>query len=69
LSHDGQDGDATPRPGKDAVVTDHDVKDRSARRRRQAHEIARLKLASMDVRIDDLTPEQETYLSSWTHGT
>ena len=32
-------------------------------------EIARLKLASMDVQIDDLTPEQETYLSSWTHGT
>jgi adenosylhomocysteinase len=32
-------------------------------------EIARLKLASMDVQIDELTPEQETYLSSWTHGT
>jgi len=32
-------------------------------------EIARLKLASMDVQIDVLTPEQETYLSSWTHGT
>jgi adenosylhomocysteinase len=32
-------------------------------------EIARLKLASMDVQIDDLTPEQEHYLSSWTHGT
>jgi adenosylhomocysteinase len=32
-------------------------------------EIARLKLASMDVQIDDLTPEQESYLSSWTHGT
>ncbi len=32
-------------------------------------EIARLKLASMDIQIDDLTPEQETYLSSWTHGT
>jgi adenosylhomocysteinase len=32
-------------------------------------EIARLKLASMDVQIDDLTPEQEAYLSSWTHGT
>jgi adenosylhomocysteinase len=32
-------------------------------------EIARLKLHSMDVQIDDLTPEQETYLSSWTHGT
>jgi adenosylhomocysteinase len=32
-------------------------------------EIARLKLASMDVQIDTLTPEQETYLASWTHGT
>ncbi len=32
-------------------------------------EIARLKLASMDVQIDELTPDQETYLSSWTHGT
>jgi adenosylhomocysteinase len=32
-------------------------------------EIARLKLASMDVQIDELTAEQETYLSSWTHGT
>jgi adenosylhomocysteinase len=32
-------------------------------------EIARLKLASMDVQIDELTPEQESYLSSWTHGT
>jgi adenosylhomocysteinase len=32
-------------------------------------EIARLKLASMDVQIDKLTAEQETYLSSWTHGT
>ena len=32
-------------------------------------EIARLKLASMEVQIDGLTPEQETYLASWTHGT
>jgi adenosylhomocysteinase len=32
-------------------------------------EIARLKLRAMDVQIDELTPEQETYLSSWTHGT
>src|SRR2546426_904777 len=32
-------------------------------------EIARLKLASMDVQIDVLTPAQEEYLSSWTHGT
>jgi adenosylhomocysteinase len=32
-------------------------------------EIARLKLASMGVDIDRLTPEQSDYLSSWRHGT
>ena len=32
-------------------------------------EIARLKLASMGVEIDTLTPEQEAYLSSWQAGT
>jgi len=32
-------------------------------------EIARLKLASMDVQIDDLTGEQSAYLASWRHGT
>ena len=32
-------------------------------------EIARLKLASMGVSIDELSPEQQTYLASWTHGT
>src|SRR5437868_1889764 len=32
-------------------------------------EIARLKLASMRVEIDELTPAQRTYLASWTHGT
>jgi len=32
-------------------------------------EIARLKLASMKVRIDDLTDEQEKYLHSWEMGT
>jgi adenosylhomocysteinase len=32
-------------------------------------EIARLKLASMDIQIDELTPEQDAYLASWTHGT
>jgi adenosylhomocysteinase len=31
--------------------------------------IARLKLASMGVEIDALTPAQQSYLSSWTHGT
>ena len=32
-------------------------------------EIARLKLASMDVHIDLLTAQQESYLASWRHGT
>ena len=32
-------------------------------------EIARLKLESMQVRIDVLTPEQEKYLNSWEMGT
>jgi adenosylhomocysteinase len=32
-------------------------------------EIARLKLDSMGVEIDTLTPEQKKYLSSWEMGT
>ncbi|MDM8551384.1 adenosylhomocysteinase [Desulfobacterales bacterium HSG2] len=32
-------------------------------------EIAKEKLAAMDVAIDTLTPEQEKYLASWTMGT
>ena len=32
-------------------------------------EIARLKLASMGVAIDELTAAQTSYLASWTHGT
>ena len=32
-------------------------------------EVARLKLESMGIRIDKLTPEQEQYLSSWSEGT
>ena len=32
-------------------------------------EIARLKLASMKIQIDDLTEEQEKYLHSWEMGT
>ncbi len=31
-------------------------------------EVARVKLASMGVRIDTLTPAQESYLNSWEHG-
>ncbi len=33
------------------------------------HEIARLKLASMQIEIDVLTDEQSHYLDSWEHGT
>ncbi|MCS7002891.1 MAG: adenosylhomocysteinase, partial [Dehalococcoidia bacterium] len=32
-------------------------------------EVARLKLASMGVAIDTLTPEQQQYLASWEEGT
>jgi adenosylhomocysteinase len=32
-------------------------------------EVARLKLRSMGIEIDELTPEQEEYLSSWELGT
>ncbi len=32
-------------------------------------EVARLKLESMGIRIDTLTPEQQRYLSSWEEGT
>ncbi len=32
-------------------------------------EVARLKLRSMDISIDELTPEQEEYLNSWHIGT
>ena len=32
-------------------------------------EVARLKLAAMGVRIDELTPEQAEYVASWRHGT
>ena len=32
-------------------------------------EVARLKLASLGVRIDELTEEQRRYLASWEAGT
>jgi adenosylhomocysteinase len=32
-------------------------------------EIAKLKLASMNVSVDKLTAEQEHYLASWSEGT
>ena len=50
------DRDRSYRPTLDAVARDIDP------------EIARLELASMDVQIDDLTFERETYLSSVAHG-
>jgi adenosylhomocysteinase len=31
--------------------------------------VARLKLESLGVTIDKLTPEQEEYLASWSEGT
>jgi len=31
--------------------------------------VARLKLQSLGVNIDTLTPEQEEYLASWSEGT
>ena len=31
--------------------------------------VARMKLESMGVKIDRLTPEQERYLASWSEGT
>jgi adenosylhomocysteinase len=33
------------------------------------HEIARLKLQAMGIRIDTLTPEQKQYLAAWESGT
>jgi adenosylhomocysteinase len=32
-------------------------------------QVARLKLNSMGVDIDNLTPEQEKYMTSWEEGT
>ncbi len=32
-------------------------------------QIARLKLKSMGINIDSLTPEQKKYLTSWEQGT
>jgi len=32
-------------------------------------EVARLKLAALGIAIDDMTPEQRAYVSSWQHGT
>ena len=32
-------------------------------------EVARLKLKSMDIEIDTLTPEQVKYLGTWSEGT
>jgi adenosylhomocysteinase len=37
--------------------------------REQDEEVARLKLESMGIDIDKLTPEQSHYLSGWEEGT
>jgi adenosylhomocysteinase len=34
-----------------------------------AKRVARLKLESMGIKIDRLTPEQEEYLAGWSEGT
>lgn len=49
--------------GKRLEPAVHNVPDETDR------EIARLKLATMGVAIDELTPEQRQYLESWTEGT
>lgn len=33
------------------------------------HQVARLKLAAMGIKIDQLTDAQHMYLSSWQQGT
>ncbi|PYP42547.1 MAG: adenosylhomocysteinase, partial [Gemmatimonadetes bacterium] len=32
-------------------------------------QVARLKLRSMDIQIDTLTPEQDRYMRTWSEGT
>jgi adenosylhomocysteinase len=32
-------------------------------------EVARLKLAAIGIVLDEMTPEQQAYVSSWQHGT
>ena len=34
-----------------------------------SEEIAKIKLDSMGIEIDTLTPEQERYLNTWSEGT
>jgi S-adenosylhomocysteine hydrolase len=36
---------------------------------RTPHDVKDLKLASMGVRMDELTAQQKECLASWTHGT
>jgi adenosylhomocysteinase len=37
--------------------------------RSQDEEVAQLKLQSMGIKIDALSPEQTSYLTSWEEGT
>jgi len=54
-------------------MTEHDAKDLSlaplGTLKTEWAEQSMPYLASMDVQIDELTPAQEEYVSSWTHGT
>ena len=54
-------------------MTEHDAKDFSlapaGKLKSEWAEQSMPYLASMDVQIDELTPAQEEYLSSGTHGT
>ena len=53
------------------VVNNHDKLERRVYMVPEAidKEIARLKLKSMDIQIDRLSPEQKKYLASWEQGT
>ena len=60
-----------------ALSAEYMAQERHARSRRRCtacpleidREIARLKLESMGIGIDTLTPEQKKYLASWQEGT
>ena len=60
----------------DALSLEHLIKNASTMQKKVYsvpdvidREIARLKLAAMNVNLDVLTPEQVAYLNSWEEGT
>ena len=57
--------------GVEYVVAHHGELDRAVYAVPDAidRQVARLKLEALGIRIDELTPEQRAYLSSWTSGT